>query len=448
MIRSYSFFLLFSCFLLILPLNNSARAQFRPGGLPGRTVHSLGEYNGVVYAGTDTGVYALHLYGGDTAWTLIGLAGKIVRAIYPHQQGAIGHAITAGVQLKPADPDSTVIFCSCLTDTIWVPADSGIDHSAVRAITTIDGFPSLAICGETFAAGAGRVYRKTGNSWEKVFDPGSNVINVIRANAANVTVWAGGETAIFSPSIARSDDKGTTWTQFFPNLNGDNACNSIAFDPHDTSVVYAGMEGTVIKSTDGGETWTRTGLTGTPYYFRGLVLDDINGSIFAGGVASPNQFGLFQSGNGGLTWSPIVPLDSLPGLLCMIILPTIIPEQNDLLIGTNGGGLIRYSYTVTGVSEHRGTHGIFLEQNYPNPVNPETAISFQLSSLSRVTLNIFDILGRTVATLFNGVLQPGRHTVMWNAGTAASGVYFYRLEAIPADKAGYFVSTKKLILLR
>jgi len=85
---------------------------------------------------------------------------------------------------------------------------------------------------------------------------------------------------------------------------------------------------------------------------------------------------------------------------------------------------------------------IFLSQNYPNPFNPSTTISFSLSSPSHVSVNVFDCLGRCVATLVSAETQPGNHSVEWNAGDLAGGVYFYRLQV------GTFIETKKLVLLK
>ena len=88
-----------------------------------------------------------------------------------------------------------------------------------------------------------------------------------------------------------------------------------------------------------------------------------------------------------------------------------------------------------------------LAQNYPNPFNPETAIRFQVPEQSVITLRIFDILGRVVATLVNEERPAGFYTTVWNgrdvAGQqVASGIYFYRIEA------GSFVETKRMLLLR
>ncbi|MFV1883418.1 MAG: T9SS type A sorting domain-containing protein [Balneola sp.] len=84
-----------------------------------------------------------------------------------------------------------------------------------------------------------------------------------------------------------------------------------------------------------------------------------------------------------------------------------------------------------------------LSQNYPNPFNPSTNIEFRLGNSSRVTLKVYDILGREVATLINGELyNKGSHQARFDASALASGIYLYRLEA------GGFVQTRKMMLIK
>lgn len=83
-----------------------------------------------------------------------------------------------------------------------------------------------------------------------------------------------------------------------------------------------------------------------------------------------------------------------------------------------------------------------LYQNYPNPFNPTTTITYSVPSTRYVSLKIYDVLGREVASLVDETTRPGTYTVTWDARGVASGVYFYRL------KAGGFVETKKAVLLR
>lgn len=88
-----------------------------------------------------------------------------------------------------------------------------------------------------------------------------------------------------------------------------------------------------------------------------------------------------------------------------------------------------------------------LRQNYPNPFNPETNISFDLPSASQVELDVFNVLGQRIATLVDGNLPAGQHTVIWDGRNAekspvASGIYFYRLSTSAN------IETRKMILMK
>ena len=84
----------------------------------------------------------------------------------------------------------------------------------------------------------------------------------------------------------------------------------------------------------------------------------------------------------------------------------------------------------------------YLSQNYPNPFNPNTKIIYNLASSGKVSLKVFDILGREVATLVNEEKPAGKYEANFNANTLASGVYIYQI------KVGDFISSKKMILLK
>ncbi len=98
---------------------------------------------------------------------------------------------------------------------------------------------------------------------------------------------------------------------------------------------------------------------------------------------------------------------------------------------------------VTGVKDNVPIPLDFkLSQNYPNPFNPSTTLTFVIGHSSFVTLKIYDVLGKEVATLINEEKPAGTYEVTWNAGNLPSGVYFYQL------KAGSYSATKKLLLLK
>jgi len=90
-----------------------------------------------------------------------------------------------------------------------------------------------------------------------------------------------------------------------------------------------------------------------------------------------------------------------------------------------------------------------LEQNYPNPFNPSTTIKYQLPFDSKVSLRVYDMLGRVVAAPVEGLQQASYQSMEWNASSVASGIYFYRLEATSITDPGQrFTSVKKMMLLK
>ncbi len=101
----------------------------------------------------------------------------------------------------------------------------------------------------------------------------------------------------------------------------------------------------------------------------------------------------------------------------------------------------------TGVEDEEIPSKFTLYQNYPNPFNPETTIKYAVPKATKVSLKVYNLLGQQVTTLVNDVKEAGVYSVRWNGKNStgekvASGIYFYRF------KAGNFVQTKKMILLK
>lgn len=102
--------------------------------------------------------------------------------------------------------------------------------------------------------------------------------------------------------------------------------------------------------------------------------------------------------------------------------------------------VVSFVTTVPGPEERPLQSALW--QNYPNPFNPSTNIKFQIAHSNFVSLRVFDLLGRDVATLVNEVKQPGSYEVSWDVSGVPSGVYFYRL------RAGSFTDTRRMMVLR
>lgn len=117
--------------------------------------------------------------------------------------------------------------------------------------------------------------------------------------------------------------------------------------------------------------------------------------------------------------------------------------------------LVKIDQNITAVNDlnEEGIPTNFaLKQNYPNPFNPSTIIEYSIPAVSNVKgdvnvqINLFDVLGRQVATLVNELKKPGNYTVKFNSNSVnkriPSGVYYYQI------KAGSFVETKKMMLIK
>jgi len=90
-----------------------------------------------------------------------------------------------------------------------------------------------------------------------------------------------------------------------------------------------------------------------------------------------------------------------------------------------------------------------LQQNFPNPFNPITTISISLPIKSQVEIVIYNTLGEKVNQLVKEEIEAGSYTVKFDATTLSSGIYFYRLQALPTGRqAGSFVETKKMVLMK
>jgi aminopeptidase N len=107
-----------------------------------------------------------------------------------------------------------------------------------------------------------------------------------------------------------------------------------------------------------------------------------------------------------------------------------------------GNWILKNNTIITSLEDLTFPTQFSLEQNYPNPFNPSTTIEFNIPQNGFITLKVFNVLGREVATLVNGQVEAGKHKVEFDASNLNSGVYFYKVES------GSFADTKKMILIK
>ncbi len=125
--------------------------------------------------------------------------------------------------------------------------------------------------------------------------------------------------------------------------------------------------------------------------------------------------------------------------------------SRDLGIGT-GIELVKIQTFASGDRSCSSTHPSewILKQNYPNPFNPATQIEFSIPRTSYVSLKVYDLLGKEVATLFDGTRVAGDYSVTFDGNRYTSGTYFYQLQAADVNGGSVrdYVETKKLVLMK
>ena len=196
--------------------------------------------------------------------------------------------------------------------------------------------------------------------------------------------------------------------------------------------LFTGVKG-VEYSSDNGVNWKNVsnGLKDLPV----LALASSGPNVFA----LTNWGSIFLSSNNGENWTLVN-----EGIIDTLVLAIGI-NDNYIFASSSEKGVWRRPLLEM-ISDVENTielpKDFALYQNYPNPFNPATAIGYQLSTFSYVTLKIYDVLGNEVAVLVNEEKSAGRYEVNWNAKNLSSGVYFNQI------RAGSYIQTKKLLLIK
>lgn len=246
--------------------------------------------------------------------------------------------------------------------------------------------------------------------------------------------------------VYQTTDGGNTWTLLNVldiNKNGLNTpCKSIQFTTADSGWVVGGLRSMciILRTTDGGKTW----LSSAPAQGSSLTqVNMVNSQVgyFVGNVYNFNN--IAKTTDGGITWkTQTCTPDYPPGFYSISMinknLGWIVGEKGLVYKTTNGGEL-------TSVEETNLLPPVSCEllQNYPNPFNPSTVINYELITPEFVTLKIYDMLGRELATLVKGYQNAGLHKVDFNAAGLSAGTYIYQLNA-----GGKFIESKKMVFLK
>ncbi len=214
-------------------------------------------------------------------------------------------------------------------------------------------------------------------------------------------------------------------------------------------VGYAvGADGLIIKTTNCGQIWT-TQSSGTSVGLNGVSFSNVNSGIAVGGGDFSASIILVTT-DGGINWnSKAITHRNLKDVKFINDSVAYICGDNGTILKTTNGGIITEVEEIL-IQNKSILENYLLSQNYPNPFNPVTKIKYSIpyvetrhaSSLQIVTLKVYDLLGREVATLVNEEKPAGEYEVEFDGTKLPTGIYFYQL------KAGEYSETKKMILLR
>ncbi len=431
-------FVLSVLFLTMSVLHQRAQSQNfweKTNGPPGGSVASLAiNSSGQIFVGTSfptasfPGGRIFYSTDNGTTWIQSYLSAGGVLALAVNTTGTI----LAGVGYSYPAPYS-VALRSTDSGASWSFANTGLDNDAVRSLAVNSN-------GEIFAGNytSGAVFRSTndGANWTLVYR--LNYLNgggvtALAINASG-TIFAGtygcndiecgGE---IPAGIIRSTDNGRSWV---PDNTGLTDFDVSSLVVNSSGHIFAGTSSGVFRSTNNGDSWTHPLATSN---VSALAIN-ASGQVFAGTQGG----GVFRSMDNGATWTQLT-----SGLSNLNVSLLAVNAGGRLFAGTPDG-IFRSVQSTTSVTEFAGVIPIAfsLEQNYPNPFNPNTTIEFSLPQAGHVTLKVFNLLGKEVATLASGGLGAGRFRAQWNATSAASGIYIYKLQA------GSFIQTRTMLLLR
>jgi photosystem II stability/assembly factor-like uncharacterized protein len=272
------------------------------------------------------------------------------------------------------------------------------------------------------------IYKTTdgGLTWSKFQNLVFQNLNCI-AFADNMHGAVGGNKS----AMLYTTDQGISWKTSVINITDQLNINSIKF--------YDGLNGiavgasVILNTSDGGATWNKI-INSPPNTLTSV-------SHFESNFYAVGEKYCFKSTDAGQSWQNIMDsaIVAQKGFVSMNAVE--VDKNGNLWVGGNGGMLT--NAPITGINKYVVKLNSFeLNQNYPNPFNPVTMISFSIIERSRISLKVYDILGRLVRVLADGIMYPGIHTINFDGKNLSSGIYIYSLST------GNGIISKKMSLVK
>jgi photosystem II stability/assembly factor-like uncharacterized protein len=325
----------------------------------------------------------------------------------------------------------------------WFPVDSGIYliEELIYSIAFDPKFPNTLFAGSVGFFG-GKLYKTVngGDFWVDISDtifPLHESITKIAINPVNNQMVLVGTAG--SGQLMRTTDGGLTWLATGLQLD---QVNDIEIDSRDPNIIYVGGHtGGIYKSEDSGVSWLNHN-NGLPISARilGIEISHESNQLF---LVTGNS--IYQSQMDSIFWNEYS--NGLPAKGLINTTLKFDSLSSSLYLGTQQGIYVNNAPSNLDDKSSLKPENLLLYPNYPNPFNSQTTIGFYLPFASQVKLEIYNLLGQKVRTLWQGRQSMGQHQLRWDgkndAGLAvSSGMYIYRL------KTDYWQQTKKLVLIR
>ena len=311
-----------------------------------------------------------------------------------------------------------------LPDGFWI--------EDVKFITRNDGW---LVGLDTDLGHAASVYRTTdgGTTWVQAMNQNSYMYAVDFVDPQH------GWIATIGELYFRTTNGGTTWMSGTLPSTGSLTVSDMQFANQQVGWAV-GWSGFVVRTIDGGASWTVQNIGTTEDHLFSVHVVSSSEAWLTGREADPLTMNgvVYHTTNGGTTWTREV------------VAPN--PYWGYAITGSGGNvwiagyeGRILKKLGPTGVKEDQtnaSPSGFQLAQNFPNPFNPSTTLSFSIPSSSFVILKVYDMLGKEVRTLVNENKPAGIYGITFDATGLPSGLYFYRLQA------GGQTITRKMLLVK
>lgn len=395
-------------------------------------------------SGTIQTLYTVKAVNESTAWTA-GASGVVLRTTNYGatwvSAGSVGSdvytitALDANTALVGSYSATLArIFKTTNGGSTWARVDSvaGGFYDHIYMFDQARGY----LIGDPAPAGGNWILKRTTNGGINWFTASPlPAANSLEAGWNNSAQWLDTTYGWFGTNNNRiywTSNGGSTWQS--SSVSG----TALRFNGVTTGIANAST-GSISRSSDAGATWYQVPSTGGTSF--GAFAGELGSQRFWG-VAGSN---IYHSSDWGANWTTDWP-HGYVGTSALYHIDVAMTESGRLCgwaVGSGGTILIyRPSIPDSRSIEPELPNELSLSQNYPNPFNPSTTFQFTIDRRQLTILQVFDLLGREVATPINDVLEPGTHSIQWHPEGLASGVYMYRLTS------GSLTTMKKMILLR